>query len=84
MIKTEYEKEEEKETKEFYIVLKDNCSPYLKYYLTHDIFYTNYDITDALQDACIFTSDHLQEVTDFLKNYAKEYNYKYQIEYLEA
>lgn len=68
-----------KNEKEFYVIMQDIATPYLSYYLTHNLFYTSYDISDSFQDNCIFTADHLKEVKEYLEKDSKEYNYTYEI-----
>ena len=50
----------------FYVIMKDNIDPYLDYYLTHNIFYTEYDISMSFQDNCIFASNYLEEIKKYL------------------
>lgn len=68
-----------KNEKEFYVIMQDIADPYLSYYLTHNLFYTSYDICDSFQDKCIFTADHLKEIKEYLDKDGKEYNYTYEI-----
>lgn len=67
----------------FYVIMKDNIDPYLDYYLTHNIFYTEYDISMSFQDNCIFASNYLEEIKKYLEKDSKKYNYTYEIEVFE-
>lgn len=68
-----------KNVKEFYVIMQDIAEPYLHYYLTHNLFYTSYDISESFQDNCIFGGDHFKEVKEYLDKDSKEYNYTYKI-----
>lgn len=68
-----------KNEKEFYVIMQYNAEPYSTYYLTHDLFYMNYNTSYSFQDDCLFGSYYLEDVKQYLEKDSKEYNYTYKI-----
>ena len=65
--------------KQFYVIMKNNVEPYGNYYLTHDLFYTDYDISYSFQDNCLFNESEFKNVKEYLKKDSEKYYYKYEI-----
>lgn len=73
--------EKEEETY-FTVTIKFNTYPtYPTYYLTHDIFYSNFDINESFQDDCLFDVKELEMVKDYLKKDSALYDYNYTINF---
>ena len=49
------------------------------YYLTHDIFYSNFDISESFQDDCLFDIKELEMVKNYLEKDSASYDYNYKI-----
>lgn len=54
---------------------------YEAYYLTHDIFYSNFDISESFQDDCLFDVKELEMVKNYLEKDSALYDYNYTINF---
>lgn len=64
-----------------YFTVTINFDAYTAYYLTHDIFYSNFDISESFQDDCLFDVKELETVKDYLKKDSALYDYNYTINF---
>ena len=49
------------------------------YYLTHDIFYSDFDISESFQDDCLFDIKELEMVKNYLEKDSASFDYNYKI-----
>lgn len=64
-----------------YFTVTINFDAYTAYYLTHDIFYSDFDISESFQDDCLFDIKELEMVKDYLKKDSALYDYNYTINF---
>ena len=66
----------------FTVTIKLNSYPtYEAYYLTHDISYSNFDISESFQDDCLFDIKELEMVKNYLEKDSALYDYDYTINF---
>lgn len=68
------------ETEYFTVSIKFNSYPSsMIYYLTHDVFYSNFDISESFQDDCLFDIKELEMVKNYLEKDSVSCDYNYTI-----
>lgn len=66
----------------FTVTIKFNSYPtYEAYYLTHDIYYSSFDINESFQNDCLFDIKELEMVKNYLENDSALYDYDYTINF---
>ena len=66
----------------FTVTITFNSYPtYEAYYLTHDIFYRNFDLSESFQDDCLFDVKELETVKNYLEKDSALYDYNYTINF---
>lgn len=64
----------------FTVTIKFNSYPSnMIYNLTHDIFYSNFDMSESFQDDCLFDVKELEMVKNYLEKDSVLYDYNYTI-----
>ena len=67
--------------KEEYFTVTIKFNSYPTYYLTHDIFYSNFDISESFQDDCLFDIKELEMVKNYLEKDSASCDYTYTINF---